>query len=150
MGTLKEKLFMVIKNERSKNKLSFLLAIISSAFFQIFVLIGLGILQFMFWFLLGGILYNIMGSSELVQTVPLIVSYIIIFIMYAVIWYFYWKHLYFDEIKWFKYRVFFSIIPLIIELVLFNPTNDPTAMINIPPEPMFSSLVKAIILLQIN
>lgn len=77
------------------------------------------------------------------------ISYLSIIAAYGVIWFVFWSRLFKDGIKWFYYRVIFSIIPLIIILFMFDPRPNPMAMITMPSEPIFSSIVTGIILFPI-
>ena len=140
---------MEIRKEKILNAFNFLVSNISCSLFQILVLISLGILQFFIWFICGRIIWAFSGGSQLASEVSLIISYITISCIYGMAWFVFWRVLFKDGIKWFYYRVAFSIIPLIAALLMFNPVPDPLAMITMPKEPIFSCLVTGIILLPI-
>lgn len=140
LGSVKEKSITVI---------NFLVANISCSIFQIFVLMFLGYLQLFILYIFGGIISSLLGNSEFALNIPDVSIYIIIAVIYGVFWLCFWRMLFKDGIKWFYYRIFFSIIPLIVVLMMFNPTPDPMAMLPMPKEPIFSCLVTGIILLPI-
>lgn len=98
------------------------------------------------WFFAGRIIYEITGDREAAYNWAIIISYSFVAVVYGLAWIEYWRSVNKRGIKWFYSRIIVSLIPFIIVLVRFNPKPDPMAMINFPPEPMFSSLVTAIIL----
>jgi hypothetical protein len=135
--------------KKSTTVISFLVANISCSLFQIFVLMFLGYVQLFILFIFGGIISILLGNGEFALNIPDVTIYIIIAVIYGVFWLCFWRMLFKDGIKWFYYRIFFSIIPLIVALMMFNPTLDPMAMLPMPKEPIFSCLVTGIILLPI-
>jgi hypothetical protein len=132
--------------EKLSSLLIFLAANISCSLFQVVVLICLAVSQFFIWFILGALG---VGSFMKDQFTVDIITYAITAAIYGVVWLGFWSFLYKNGIKWFYYRIFFSIIPLVAALIMFNPAPNPMAMLPRPPEPTFSSLVTGIILLPI-
>lgn len=140
---------MEIKKENVHNAFSFLVTNISCSLFQIIILIFMSVLQFCTWYFSGNLIWAFSGNSQFASDVSPIISYIIIAIIYGAIWLIFWSLLFNDGIKWFYYKIAFSIIPLVLALFMFNPIPNPMAMIPMPTEPVFSCLVTGIILLPI-
>lgn len=124
-----------IKSEKVHMLLEFIIVNVFCIIFQSVILIGMGIVQFITWFISGG---------------NNIISYAVIIIIYAVVWFVFWRILFEYAVRcfrWFYIIVIFSVIPIILALWLFNPIQtNPLPMITMPLEPEFSSLVAGIIL----
>lgn len=140
METIKEKL---------SNSLNFIISNVSCSLFQILVMINLSVAQFIIWLFSGYLILSVYDHGEISIYIPYAISYISIALIYGIAWFGFWSILYKGHIKWFYSRLLFSIIPLLGILMTFDPTIDPMEMIPTPREPIFSSIVTAIILLPI-
>ncbi|RNB74426.1 hypothetical protein EDM56_31120, partial [Brevibacillus fluminis] len=57
------------------------------------------------------------------------ISWSVIFVGYASVWYAFWWGVTQHGCRWFYWKVAFAMAPLAVALVLFNPHQDPQAMI---------------------
>jgi hypothetical protein len=140
---------MIISKEKILNAFKFIATNISCSILQVFILACLCILQFIILFIFGGIIYFISGDNGFSSAITLVISYSVIIIIYGIAWFVFWSSLFKDGIKWFYWRVVFSIIPLVVFLLTFDPTPNPMAMITFEQEPIFSCLVTGVILFPI-
>lgn len=140
---------MEIIKEKLHNVFNFIITNILCSILQVAILVCLGIIQMLTWFICTQINYFSFRVFGFYYNIPLLISYSVIIIIYGIVWFIFWSCLYKEGIKWFYYRVIFSIIPLIVVLLKFNPAQDPMAMISFKQEPIFSSLVTGVILLPI-
>lgn len=139
----------MFKAPRLTSCINFLIANISCSLFQLFALVTLAFTRFFIWFFSGQFLWSVFGDSEIVLVLPDAISYISVAMIYGGVWLGFWKILHDGRIRWFYWRLIFALIPLFAALLMFDPEPNPMAMIPVPAEPIFSSLITAIILLPI-
>lgn len=132
--------------------LDFIITNILCSMFQIFVVGILAIAQLPIEILSYQVIGGILGDWKIASDISPFVSYISIALSYGIIWLGFWHVLSKvseGHIKYFYWKLAFSIIPLLVILNFFDPRPNHMAMIAIPKEPIFSSLFTSIILLPI-
>lgn len=109
----------------------------------------LAALEVYIWLASGATIWAVSGNGEIASNISIIIGYVAIAVIYGVVWLGFWSVLYKNGIRWFYFRIAFSILPLIAALLMFDPRPDPMAMIPMSKQPVFSCLVTGIILLPI-
>lgn len=132
--------------------LNFLGVNIACSFFQVMVLLILIAFQAVLWFGSGQIMWYVFGNAQQGLDIAPIISWAIVYIVYALVWFIFWVILFSGEVRWFYWRVTFSTLPLVVALIMFNPTPNPMAMIPLSiaeTKFQFSTIVTGIVLFPI-
>jgi hypothetical protein len=140
---------METSREKLLTTVGFLGANISSSLFQLIILAFLAGSNFFIMYFSAIFIMPFTKNGYVTQNTSEIITYAITAVIYGIVWLVFWRSLFNNGIKWFYWRVLFAEIPLILILLVFDPTPNPMAMLPRPSEPIFSSLVTAIILLPI-
>lgn len=128
----------------------FILVTLSANLFQIATLICVMFIQLMLWLNTGILFSQHTGTRDLINIITTVIAYGLGVIFYGIVWYYYWYFLYKETIRWFYYRVIFSILPLILYLRIFQPVpTNQLVMITHDMKPLFSCVVTGILVLPV-
>ncbi|MGO0062977.1 hypothetical protein ACTID9_23650 [Brevibacillus fluminis] len=108
---------------------AFVLKNVACSVFQLIVLGAAVVLQFILWLFCGQLTAHGFAFPAQASDLASYISWSVIFVGYAFVWYVFWWMVTQHGGRWFYWKMAFATIPLVAGLILFNPQQDPQAMI---------------------